>query len=100
MASGYLEEKLYNLTSKTVCLDKHHNGIILVPVRTSFGLRQRGGKAYNVYQRKVDVDMLNAVKCVLADLWSISPSSEQRGLMVETSAANTLFTGFSISTST
>ena len=48
MASGYLEEKLYNLTSKTVCLDKNHNGIILVPVRTSFGLRQRGGKAYNV----------------------------------------------------
>ena len=26
------------------------------------------------YQRKVDVDMLNAVKCVLAD---VSPSSEQ-----------------------
>ena len=48
MASGYLEEKLYNLTSKTVCLDKNYNGIILVPVRTSFGLRQHGGKAYNV----------------------------------------------------
>ena len=31
------------------------------------------------YQRKVDVDMLNAVKSVLADVSSISPSSEQRG---------------------
>ena len=30
------------------------------------------------YQRKVDVDMLNAVKSVLADISSISPSSEQR----------------------
>ena len=27
--------------------------------------------------RKVDVDMLNAVKSVLADISSISPSSEQ-----------------------
>ena len=31
-----------------------------------------------MYQRKVDVDMLNAVKSVLADVSSISPSSEQR----------------------
>ena len=31
-----------------------------------------------VYQRKVDVDILNAVKSVLADVWSVSPSSEQR----------------------
>ena len=31
-----------------------------------------------VYQRKVDVDMLNAVKSVLADVWNVSPSSEQR----------------------
>ena len=50
---------------------------------------------HTMYQCKVDVDMLNAVKSVLADLWSISPSSEQRGLTVETSA-----TVFSISTST
>ena len=28
-----------------------------------------------MYQRKVDVDMLNAVKCVLADVSSVSPSS-------------------------
>ena len=32
-----------------------------------------------MYQRKVDVDMLNAVKSVLADVSSVSPSSEQRG---------------------
>ena len=30
-----------------------------------------------MYQRKVDVDMLNAVKSVLADVSSVSPSSEQ-----------------------
>ena len=38
-----------------------YNGM-LVPVRTSFGLRRRGGKTY---QRKVNVDMLNAVKSAL-----------------------------------
>ena len=32
----------------------------------------------SMYQRKVDVDMLNAVKSVLADVSSVSPSSEQR----------------------
>ena len=47
-----------------------------------------------MYQRKVDVDMLNAVKSVLADISSVSPSSEQspcsdEGLTLETSA-NTL----------
>ena len=31
-----------------------------------------------MYQRKIDVDMLNAVKSVLADISSISPSSELR----------------------
>ena len=50
-----------------------------------------------MYQLKVDVDMLNALKSVLADVWSVSPSSE--GLTLET-PANTLFTAFSISTST
>ena len=30
-----------------------------------------------MYQRKADVDMLNAVKSVLADISSVSPSSEQ-----------------------
>ena len=29
-----------------------------------------------MYQRKVDVDMLNAVKSVLADISSVSPLSE------------------------
>ena len=33
-----------------------------------------------MYQRKVDVDMLNAVKSVLADVSSVSPSSFQRYL--------------------
>ena len=32
-----------------------------------------------MYQRKVDVDTLNAVKSVLADVSSVSPSSEQSG---------------------
>ena len=31
-----------------------------------------------MYQRKVDVDMLNAVKSVLADILSVSPLSELR----------------------
>ena len=52
------------------------NGI-LVPVRTSFSLRRRSGKQ-RMYQCRVDVDMLNAVKSLLADVSSISPSSEQR----------------------
>ena len=34
-----------------------------------------------MYQSKVDVNMLNAVKSELADGSSVSPSSEQRGLM-------------------
>ena len=57
-------------------LSSRYNGI-LVPVRTSFGLRRRAGKR-RMYQRKVDVDMLNVVKSVLADVSSVSPSSEQR----------------------
>ena len=31
-----------------------------------------------MYQREVDLDMLNAVKIKLADVSSVSPSSEQR----------------------
>ena len=61
-------------------LSSGHNGI-LVPVRTSFGLRRRGvAVKRTMYQRKVDVDMLNATKSVLADVSSVSPSSEQRTL--------------------
>ena len=33
-----------------------------------------------MYQGKDDVDMLNGLKSVLADVSSVSPSSEQRGL--------------------
>ena len=58
------------------CQTLVYNGI-LVPVRTSFGLRRRSDKTYN-YQRRVDVDMLNTVKSVLADVSSVSPSSEQK----------------------
>ena len=54
-----------------------------------------------MYERNVDVDMLNAVESVLADVSSVRPSSEQRtksvralcsdeGLTLETSA-NTLY---------
>ena len=45
-----------------------------------FGLRRHGSK---MYQCKVDVDMLNAIKSVLADISSISPSSEQRLIIDE-----------------
>ena len=31
-----------------------------------------------MHQRKVDVDMLNAVKSVLADVSSVSPSSDEQ----------------------
>ena len=43
-----------------------------------------GGNLRTMYQSKVDVDMLNAVKSVLADVLSVSPLSEQlkRGLWV------------------
>ena len=47
---------------------KRYNGT-LVPVRTSVDLRQRNGVTV---QRNVDVDMLNAVKNVLADVSSSS----------------------------
>ena len=51
--------------------------------------------------RKVDVDMLNAVKSVLADVTSGGTSSNtDEGLTFETRSANTLFTTFSISIST
>ena len=33
---------------------------------------------HTMYQRKVDVDMLNAVKSVLADVSSVSPSSAEQ----------------------
>ena len=35
-----------------------------------------------MYQRKIDVDMLDAVKSVLANVSSVSPSSEQSKLIV------------------
>ena len=35
-----------------------------------------------MYQCEVDVDMLNAVKSVLADVSSVSPSSEERVILV------------------
>ena len=48
-----------------------------------------------MYQRKVDVDMLSAVKSVLADVSSVSPSSDwskaDKGLTLETSANIVLF---------
>ena len=35
----------------------------------------------SMYQHKVNVDMLNTVKSMLADVSSVSPSSEQRCLL-------------------
>ena len=37
-----------------------------------------------MYQREVDVDTLNAVKSLLADVSSVSPSSEQRNVSQQT----------------
>ena len=45
-------------------------------MRTSFGLAWRGvAVKCTMYQRKVNVDMLNAVKSVLVDVSSVSPLS-------------------------
>ena len=51
-----------------------YNGM-LVHGRSSVGLRQLTGE-YRLYQQKVNVDMLNAIKNALADVLSFSPSSE------------------------
>ena len=52
---------------------------------------------HTLYQQKVDVNILNGVKDVLAEVSSVAPSSEQ-WLTLETSA-NTLLTAFSMFTS-
>ena len=44
-----------------------------------------------MYQRKVDVDMLNAVKSVLADVSSASPSSGQRKANAQYISKHTLY---------
>ena len=49
---------------------------ILVPVRSSFGLRRRSGTTWNV-----SLDKLNTVKIKLADVSSVRPSSEQRSVV-------------------
>ena len=41
-----------------------------------------------MYQRKIGVDMLNAVNSVLADVSSVSPSSEQASLYRRANAQN------------
>ena len=45
-----------------------------------------------MYECKVDVDMLNAIKSVLTDVSSVSPSSEQRARRANAlkTSANTL----------
>ena len=55
-----------------------YNGI-LVPVRTIVLVCIGVAIKRRMYQCKVDVDMMNAVKSILADVSSVSPSSEQRG---------------------
>ena len=45
-------------------------------MRTSFGLHRCGG---TMYQRKVNMGMLNVIKGRLADILSVSPLLEQRG---------------------
>ena len=54
--------------------------------------------SYRLYQWKVDVDILNSVQNVLADVLSSSNCSGKQ-LMLEMSA-NTFYTAFSISTPT
>ena len=44
---------------------------------------QQTAKQFTMYQRKVDVDMLNAVKSVLADVSSVRPASEQRAIFIQ-----------------
>ena len=45
----------------------------------SNGIRNYITLKRTMYQRKVDVDMLNTVKSVLADVSSVSPTSRQGG---------------------
>ena len=61
-------------------------------------MEERVKNPLTVYQRKVDVDMLNVVKSrVLADVSSVSPSSEQKlfcsdeGLTLETSGRRSAY---------
>ena len=44
-----------------------------------------------MYQRKAHVDMLNAVKSVLADVSSVRPSSEQKGSGTRTVSLQLMF---------
>ena len=44
-----------------------------------------------MYQRKVDVDMLNAVKSVLAEVSSVSPSLEQSTANARNVSQHTLY---------
>ena len=53
-----------------------------------------------MYQHKVDVDMLNAVKSVLADVQALALCQRKDEVLTLETSANTLFTSFSISTST
>ena len=53
-----------------------------------------------MYQHKVDVDMLNAVKSVLADVQALALCQSKDEVITLETSANTLFTSFSISTST
>ena len=64
--------------SQSVSQLNRNNGIIVIVrvVLVCVGI----GVKRTMYQRQVDVDMLNAVKSVLADVSSVSPSSEQRAL--------------------
>ena len=46
------------------------------PLSCENGINKVVKQKRTMYQRKVDVDMLNAVKNLLADVSSVSPSSE------------------------
>ena len=56
------------LQIQSLTISKYQESVVL----RNFSLKS------TMYQRKIDVDMLNAVKSVLADVLSVSPSSEQR----------------------
>ena len=68
---------IHHIMNINLKIQQEKSNGILVPVRTSFSLRGRSGKAQNVSTCEVDVDVLNAVKSVLADISSVSPSSEK-----------------------
>ena len=65
---------------RAILLDSNAESDVRFEVRRMCGRFMRFIRGCTIYQLNVDVDMLNAVKRVLADVSNVSPSSEQRGV--------------------